>query len=309
MQLTAQKDSPETAVRPRRSVRLRLLATGLLILLLVIALFCWRPWQQRIHIVTSSNPKDGASMVWVPAGNFRMGDAISSEDIRTAFREDGWQGGLDMLIKFMRGKPYSYNAPLHTVYLDGYWIYTYEVTVAQYRRFCMATKRDMKPAPGGGWQDTQPITYISWDEVSAYAKWASAALPSEAQWEKAARGTDMRVYPWGNIWDDSKCCNSGGKTSLVGSKPADISPYGCRDMAGNAREWCVDWYAPYPSTLTRNPTGPPAGTRRVLRGGSWDYNYNGIGNRSAGRSGYNPGNSGNWYNYYGFRCASVSPGR
>ena len=157
MQLTAQKDSPETAVRPRRSVRLRLLATGLLILLLVIALFCWRPWQQRIHIVTSSNPKDGASMVWVPAGNFRMGDAISSEDIRTAFREDGWQGGLDMLIKFMRGKPYSYNAPLHTVYLDGYWIYTYEVTVAQYRRFCMATKRDMKPAPGGAGKIHNPL--------------------------------------------------------------------------------------------------------------------------------------------------------
>ena len=307
MQLIDQDDSPETAVRPWRSVRMRLLASGLLMLFLIIALFCWHPWQPPIHVVTSINPKDGASMVWVPAGNFRMGDVISGEDIRTAFRDGGWQRGFNMLMKSMQGKPYTSNAPPHTVYLDGYWIYTYEVTVAQYRRFCVATKRAMPPAPGWGWQDTHPMVNVTWDDAIAYASWAGAALPSEAQWEKAARGTDGRVYPWGNRWDASKCCNnsnSSGSTSPVGSRPAGASPYGCQDMVGNVMEWCADWYAPYPSTLMRNPTGPPAGRWRVLRGGSWYYGSFDF-DRGAVRGYYGPVY---WYDV-GFRCASVSPGR
>lgn len=193
------------------------------------------------------NPHDGAEMVWVPGGEFNMG---SDEGER---REQ----------------------PAHRVILDGYWIYKMAVTVAQYRRFLSETGKTLRHAPPWGWSDDHPIVNVSWDYASAYAQWAGAALPTEAEWEMAARGTDGRTFPWGNNWDASRCCNSveSRQTSVarVGSYPAGASPYGALDMAGNVWEWMTDWYEEtyYVFSPERNPTGPFFGTHRVLRGGSW----------------------------------------
>lgn len=212
------------------------------------------------------NPKDGAMMVWVPAGSFMMG-ADASVDIASV-------------------------KPRHKVYLDGYWIYKTEVTVAQFQHFCTVTGYPMPKAPPWGWIDNHPIINIRWKDAAAYAKWAGASLPTEAQWEKAARGTDGRIFPWGNDWDPKKlhCANTTISSGLrireklketdhtvpVGSYPAGASPYSCLDMAGNAREWCIDWYDEkyYHHSPSRNPQGPKSiddmtEDRRVMRGGSW----------------------------------------
>jgi formylglycine-generating enzyme required for sulfatase activity len=192
---------------------------------------------------TWTNSLDGAVMLYIPAGEFTMG-----------------------------GNAYDDEKPQRKVHLDGYWIYKHEVTVAQYRKFSQATGRDMPQAPDRGWKDNYAIVNVSWEDARAYADWAGVALPTEAQWEKAARGTDGREYPWGNEWDASKCANSLSSTKPVGSYAGDLSPYGLHDMAGNVWEWCADWYdsSYYADASKDNPTGPANGTARVLRGGSWD---------------------------------------
>ena len=232
------------------------------------------------------NEKDGAKMVWVPAGEFLLGS------------KDG-EGG-------------SNEHPQHTVYLDGYWMYQTPVTVAQYRKFCAATKRAMPSEPSWKWQDNHPMVDVTWEDAAAYAQWAGAALPSEAQWEKAARGTDGRVYPWGNDWDDNKAqCSKkewgdAKKTAPVGSYLAGASPYRCLDMAGNVWEWCADWYDAnyYRNSPSRNPTGTENGKARVLRGGCW-YNYDAALFRAAYRYSDVPMLRDE---YDGFRCAVRSAG-
>lgn len=199
---------------------------------------------------TRINSKDGAEMVFIPAGEFLMG----SEEV-----DD--------------------EKPQRRVYLDGYWIYKYEVTVAQYRQFCQATRRKMPPEPTWGWKDNHPIVNVNWDEAAAYCQWAGGRLPTEAEWEKGARGTDGRKFPWGNQWEESKCHHSKKKfadaegTAPVGSHPQGASPYGVHDMAGNVWEWCADWYDAhyYAKAEQRNPTGPRSTLKgmRVIRGGSW----------------------------------------
>jgi len=231
------------------------------------------------------NQIDGAEVVAIPAGVFLMGSAND-----TGASDD--------------------EKPQHKVNLDAYYMYKNDMTVAQYRMFCAATWHSMPEAPSWGWIEDHPVVNVSWDDAKAYADWAGAALPTEAQWEKAARGTDGRIYPWGNVWDAVKCNNAVGgnmyKTSPVGNYPAGASPYGCMDMAGNVWQWCADWYGNdyYTYSPSRNPNGPVSGNSRVLRGGSWD-NDDPRYCRAAYRGDYDPTLR---YDVYGFRCASRSSG-
>jgi sulfatase modifying factor 1 len=256
------------------------------------------------------NEKDGAEMVWVPEGEFIMGS--TDEQIAAALKECSTMVQLFFKIVFDAEKPQ------HTVSLDGYWMYKYEVTVAQYRKFCAATKKEMPQAPSWGWKDNHPMVKVNWQDAADYAKWAGVVLPTEAQWEKAARGTDGRIYPWGNDWDASKCVNSVGtslrSTQPVRTHPLGVSPYGCMDMAGNVLEWCSDWYDPnyYMKEPTKNPIGPSGAVKfgfvdmtfeagaRVLRGGSWLNDSSGP-FRCAYRLDYGPTHR--YYPLIGFRCA------
>ena len=189
-------------------------------------------------------------------------------------------------------------------------MYKNDVTVEQYRTFCHVTGRTMPDAPSWGWIDDHPMVNVSWIDAKAYADWAGASLPTEAQWEKAARGTDGKIYPWGNDWDAAKCRNSVGttssQTSPVSSYPAGNSQYGCMDMAGNVFQWCADWYGGtyYQTSPSRNPTGPESGIARVLRGSDWQDDVTSI-YRAAFRHNYDPTGR---FNICGFRCVLRSPG-
>lgn len=242
---------------------------------------------------TKVNPVDGAEMVYVPAGSFVMG--ADPSEIPDATRK------------------YFENAPRRRVTLSGFWIYKNVVTVAQYRAFCNATGYSMPIAPAWGWKDDNPIVDVSWYDAMSYARWAGVALPTEAQWEKAARGSDGRAYPWGNQWDPALCVHSKsnlgdlGGTRKVGSCPGGASPYGVLDMAGNVWQWCADWYDQNYWTTNASRTSDPvnqstgAMTTRVLRGGSW-YDCDSAAFRSPFRLSSTAPRL--IYCYIGFRCCS-----
>jgi len=188
-----------------------------------------------------------APMVYVPAGDFTMG----SND-------------------------YDSEKPPHTVYLDAFWIDKFEVTNALYKK-CVDVGKCSAPSERKFYNaqyDNYPVIYVSWNDANAFCAWAGKRLPTEAEWEKSARGTDGRVYPWGSAFDKN-LVNSfeGGKgdTTTVGSYPGGVSPYGAMDMAGNVWEWVADWYDEkyYSNSPRNNPKGPSSGQYRVLRGGSW----------------------------------------
>jgi len=194
------------------------------------------------------SPIDGAEMVYVSAGEFLMG----SEKLM-AKRNEG---------------------PEHTVYLDAFYIDKYEVTNAQYRK-CGEAGACNTPSDTTYYDNADyaqhPVVYVNWYQAEAYCQWASKRLPTEAEWEKAARGTDGRTYPWGEgiDCDHAQYSQCGGRTVPVGSKPKGASPYGALDMAGNVWEWVADWYDSdyYSQSPGRNPLGPDSGESRVMRGG------------------------------------------
>jgi formylglycine-generating enzyme required for sulfatase activity len=198
-------------------------------------------------------------MAFVPAGEFTMG---------------GLGYDLD-------------EQPVHSVYLDAYWMDLAEVTNAQYA-MCVAAGVCAEPLfpflgerpeyYGNPVYADYPVVFLSWDDATTYCQWMGKRLPSEAEWEKAARGADARTYPWGNEAPDDTLANydaSGvGNTTEAGAYPAGASPYGIFDLAGNVWEWVADWYAAdyYAVSPAANPTGPGIGDRKVLRGGSFDLN-------------------------------------
>jgi len=248
---------------------------------------------------------DGAEMVFVPAGEFAMGSQELGDDER----------------------------PAHQVHLDGFWIDRYEVTNTRFARFVTATgyQTDAERRGWGWvWKDSawekveeanwrhprgpdssiegkldHPVVLVSWSDAEAYCQWAGKDLPSEAQWEKAARGTDDRRYAWGDEFDSVKANTneSGlGDTTPVGSfSPQGNSPYGASDMTGNVWEWVADWYASdyYSQAPSANPPGPATGTYRVLRGGSWPFDE--VYARTAFRYNVRPDYT---YDFAGFRCSS-----
>ncbi|MDR3575748.1 MAG: SUMF1/EgtB/PvdO family nonheme iron enzyme [Anaerolineaceae bacterium] len=238
--------------------------------------------------------KDRMVMVHVPAGPFLMGSSPCIDPDSQPEQQ-----------------------PAHTVNLDSYWIDRTEVTNALYAR---CVKTDACSAPHDASSATRQVYYgnpkfanfpvinVDWSQASAYCQWAGRRLPSEAEWEKAARGTDGRIIPWsasdGSVDDKTNTGNFLNRvrdTTRVGSYPKGASPYGALDMAGNVWEWVQDWYSEtyYQDSPTNNPTGPLSAPYRGLRGGSWISDFIFI----EERAGAAPQG---WFNTVGFRCA-VSP--
>lgn len=205
---------------------------------------------EKPAVIRKRNPKDGAEMVLIPAGKFLMGDADISDNVR------------------------------HTVELTDYYIYKDVVTVGQYEAYCKATGAKMPFAPNfdANWsKKDHPIVNVTWAEARTYAKWAGGDLPSEAQWERAARGTDGRKYPWGDEFDKSKVWDY--LSESVGTGPVGvrgITQEGLSDMSGNVWQWCLDGYGKdywgSNSSHVVNPVNVTVCMERVLRGGSWSGN-------------------------------------
>jgi formylglycine-generating enzyme required for sulfatase activity len=267
---------------------------------------------------TTITAADGAPMVLVPAGPFTMG---SDADVALA---ECQKFQLECQRSWFEDEE-----PVRRVTLDAFYIDQYEVTNARYAA-CVEAGACDPPAETSSWTqesyygnpeyDDFPVIYMSWEQARSYCEWRGDRLPTEAEWEKAARGTDGRIYPWGNTFEgnrlnfcDTNCYESWANkdyddgyadTAPVGSYPNGVSPYGMYDMAGNVWEWVADWYdADYYATApSHNPPGPDDGERKVVRGGSWylhDY-----GARSATRLTNEPGRQSI---PNGFRCAADAP--
>lgn len=254
-------------------------------------------------VEVSTDPNDPLfNMVYVPTGKFQMGCSPDNN------------GGFTCLPDEL---------PLHTVKLSPYYIDKYEVTNMQYAA-CVAAgvcdlPSDLTSETRATYYDdpefaVYPVVYVSWIDAAAYCDFVGKRLPSEAEWEKAARGTNVRLYPWGdevpnctlaNAFDIAASRKCVGDTTAVGSHPTGASPYGVEDMAGSVWEWVNDWYSEtyYAESPSTDPTGPSSGTYRALRGGGWEDA--GVFIRTASRNFDLDFNSGR---DAGFRCA-VSAGQ
>jgi len=254
-------------------------------------------------VAVATNKMDNAEVVFIPAGEFIMGSNPNID-------KDFWGA----------------EGPQHPVYLDEYWVYRTEITNAMYQE-CVAEQKCPRPVQffavhTDDYYENQiyadyPVIYVSYGHAISYCHWVGGRLPTEAEWEKAARGTDARLFPWGdsppgsdqvNLCD--RTCARGGiiesqlndgfsGTSPVGNFPAGVSPYGAFDMAGNVWEWTFDWFhsAFYSASPYENPNGPVSGTRHVIRGGSWSMPIGGV--RVVARKSELPDTS---LDNLGFRC-------
>jgi len=231
--------------------------------------------------VTPEPAKPAAEMILIPAGEFIMGSDSWEEDER----------------------------PLHKVYLEAFEIDRFEVTNEQFEAFVKATGYQTdaeKAGESSTWRSyytegkgNHPVVKVTWNDAVAYCQWAGKRLPTEAEWEKAARGTEGNIYPWGNKWDPTRANTKASGirgTTAVGSFPDGASPYGVMDMAGNVAEWVADWYQAYPGSTY---TSPWFGEKfRVIRGGGWFYDETLVRTSSRSASSVDLRNDD-----VGFRCA------
>ena len=246
---------------------------------------------------TQVSPTDGMFLIYVPAGDFRMGAAASDPDASDSEK------------------------PQHGVHLDGYWIDRTEVTNRIYR-LCVNTGVCRPPEPRLTFDDPEhvdhPVAWVNWVQAQGYCGWAGRRLPTEAEWEKAARGTDARPFPWGSSgpgsqllnfadfnlkedWADQSVDDGYETTAPAGRYPSGTSPYGAMDMAGNVWEWVSDWFNPgyYLDSPGQNPAGPEAASgAHTVRGGSFLSNVRNV--RTTYRYGYSPDTTAA---DLGFRCA------
>ncbi len=215
----------------------------------------------------------GIRMVLIPGGEFPMGSGIAEG--RRDERPERW------------------------VSVSAFYVSETEITVGQYRQY-LAANPGVKAPPdwyGAEWgkSDAFPMTWVSWDDAQGFCRWLSSVakrayrLPTEAEWEKAAKGYAQRLYPWGDSYDGTQSGTKNGVYAPAGEHQLDVSPFGVRGMAGNAWEWCSDWYAAdaYATAPPANPTGPARGTQRVLRGCGWNFDPDTF--RCAYRSRLEPG--------------------
>jgi formylglycine-generating enzyme required for sulfatase activity len=260
---------------------------------------------------TPSNPgigstwdwSDGSVMVYVPAGTFWMGSTYQDLERFDPNWDPGKIGGSEGW--------FTNELPQHEVYLDAFWVDRTEVTNAQYKR-CVDSGTCGPPAKSSSYQHPSyygnpelanyPVIHVDWVQAITYCTWAGKRLPTEAEWEKGARGTDKRSYPWGAMVSCTRAnyldCNN--PITEVGQYPDGATPYGALDMAGNVREWIADWYHSdyYSVSPASNPGGPATGESRGVRGGSYVNAETLI--RTAYRDSGAPSNEDG---ALGFRCA------
>jgi formylglycine-generating enzyme required for sulfatase activity len=264
---------------------------------------------------TQTRTTDGMVMVYVPEGEFQMGSDDAEVDAALQMC-NAYYGDCER-------EWFEVEQPAHPVVLDGFWLDRTEVTNAQYRHCveagaCSPPKRSSSDTQdayyGDGAYEDYPVVHVTWNQADAYCQWAGGRLPTEAEWEYAARGPEGQRYPWGKEYDGARLnscdVNCGyewaeeafddghGDTAPVGSYPDGASWCGALDMAGNVWEWMADWFAEYPTERQSNPIGLASGAGRALRGDAADGTR--AVSRAAARHGMEPERA---YEYTGFRCA------
>jgi formylglycine-generating enzyme required for sulfatase activity len=290
--------------------------------------------------IVQTRSADGMTMVYVPGGTFPMGSDDDDMDyalqLCNEYRDDCQRSWFES------------EQPVHEVTLDGFWLDQTEVTVTQFRQFVAETGyetdaeregwswawtgTEWAQVDGADWyhphgpdedvQNSHPVVHVSWNDAMSYCEWAGARLPTEAEWEYTARGSEGRIYPWGNTFDCSlgnfddemvldDYVVSGGEgcdeyvwTAPVGSFSEGASWCDALDVAGNVSEWVADWYGDYPTESQTNPTGTTDGDNKVLRGGSFHFSQNHL--RAASRNDSPPSYR---YDSLGFRCVTTAPGQ